>query len=1227
MIKYNPFGRLVLLCFLLISSTLNAADFYVNATSGDNTNNGSTALLAVKTIEHALTLVSSNDVIIIEGGDYSGDSLGINKTLSFKINGTAKVGVLRMIKSSVLLTLTGNPSGQLDIAGKLYLDSGYILAKNSGTAAKLRLLDGAKQINGSKHSFIVGGYSFQFVANTSTNFTWHIGNAKDYRPIYLAGMTRSGIGAEDYYAQFNPTSGLSVNTTLDANTRNISTLNHWFLSKTTNSITTSNIQLRLYYDTGFNDDQVYDRSNLQILRSISNGAWAVINTGGSDDRAGSISTDVLVTGDLGHFVLGNKKGGASYQGGINTLGNTTDPFVKLVRLESKHCEEDTVKFRAIVKNVNFSTDLFTWNFGDVAAYTTAGYLNYNNTTIPTFPNYPDTLAYHVYRVAGSFTASLEIEKAGGIKDKANYPITIDINPETNTDGGKWLTYESYPTKGLDTVSNLFVCQGQMFWVIDNYKISRELSPSKSTEALYSTEFTVDGLLPTVDSLFIPPRSNLDTFKLGIGAPGPYTIICTRETQKGCVAIERKDIRIFANPGPVIDFSEKCETPPLTTINPINNTPDPESDNKVVSWDWHYRGTSVINQKVNKNYIFSGADPLPNMVKLVVRTSKGCVDSVETDVIVHPKPIVNKANFRNVCFGETTEYDPDPYAVINYGGSIEHYIWYFDRDSVALKADSNRYTTYTYGRPDLYKVRLKLVSDKNCVTTLDTNLRIHPRPQPEYQTQSECFGDTTFFRRVLKRYPIEDSMYYRWYIDYKFVKQDTAMKYLFNAPGIYNVTLVGESLVGCSDSATGIVRSFPVPKPTLGLNSSVLGNDTFQCLNANRYTYDYNFGLDLYDTVDISRLDFGDSMIESPATATTHRYAKADTFTVQLFVQNINGCADSVTQTVVVWPSPTAYFDYEGVCMPDSVLFLDTSSISEYPISNRYWDLGDGGVDTGSIMFKYPYPNSGPYTVQLIVESSLGCTDTTSKTLDSLVDIPVTNWALVGGSMPICKSDSVVFEAQGGDSLYWQIDGDTSARKSFRTSGTYYFTATNQGKCSALDSVQVFAYTPTDIIPNPDTVIYRGRQVNLYVKNAAYNIKWTPSDYLIGDSTMSTAKTTQLIDSIRFYVSALDSNGCPDIDSVTIKIIDPPLVKIPNIITPNGDNENQTWNLIDIPDLFLYNIVISDRQGKRVYESDNYKNDWAATDFNGNVLPNGVYFYHMKNRQTNQLYRGYIQVIR
>jgi hypothetical protein len=227
-----------------------------------------------------------------------------------------------------------------------------------------------------------------------------------------------------------------------------------------------------------------------------------------------------------------------------------------------------------------------------------------------------------------------------------------------------------------------------------------------------------------------------------------------------VAIERKDIRIFSNPGPLIDFSAKCETPPLTTINPINNTPDPESDNKVVSWDWHYRGVSVIDEKVNRNYIFSGADPTPNMVKLVVRTNKGCVDSIETDVVVHPKPIVNKLFIDNICFGEITDFDSD--ASINYGGSIADHIWSFNRDNPFLKPDSNKITTYEYLAPALYKVRLRLVSDENCITIRDTNLRIHPRPLPEFQTKSVCFGDTTRFRRVLQRYPREDSMFYQWY---------------------------------------------------------------------------------------------------------------------------------------------------------------------------------------------------------------------------------------------------------------------------------------------------------------------------------------------------------------------------------------------------------------------------------------------------------------------------------
>ena len=45
---------------------------------------------------------------------------------------------------------------------------------------------------------------------------------------------------------------------------------------------------------------------------------------------------------------------------------------------------------------------------------------------------------------------------------------------------------------------------------------------------------------------------------------------------------------------------------------------------------------------------------------------------------------------------------------------------------------------------------------------------------------------------------------------------------------------------------------------------------------------------------------------------------------------------------------------------------------------------------------------------------------------------------------------------------------------------------------------------------------------------------------------------QLTDSITLFVTATDSNGCTDVDSVHINVIDPPLVKIPNLITDPND---------------------------------------------------------------------------
>ncbi len=85
------------------------------------------------------------------------------------------------------------------------------------------------------------------------------------------------------------------------------------------------------------------------------------------------------------------------------------------------------------------------------------------------------------------------------------------------------------------------------------------------------------------------------------------------------------------------------------------------------------------------------------------------------------------------------------------------------------------------------------------------------------------------------------------------------------------------------------------------------------------------------------------------------------------------------------------------------------------------------------------------------------------------------------------------------------------------------------------------------------------------------------------------------------------------------------LKIPNVITPNGDGKNDSFvipGLVDFPD---NEIVIINRWGNSVYQKHNYQNDWT-----GEGLNEGTYFYVLtvKNeRGHTDSYKGYITLLR
>ena len=79
----------------------------------------------------------------------------------------------------------------------------------------------------------------------------------------------------------------------------------------------------------------------------------------------------------------------------------------------------------------------------------------------------------------------------------------------------------------------------------------------------------------------------------------------------------------------------------------------------------------------------------------------------------------------------------------------------------------------------------------------------------------------------------------------------------------------------------------------------------------------------------------------------------------------------------------------------------------------------------------------------------------------------------------------------------------------------------------------------------------------------------------------------------------------------------------NVMTPNNDGLNDVFmiNGIELYDNSRLNVF--DRWGNKVYESDNYKNDWDGGD-----LPEGTYFYTLEvDDPDNTIHKGALTILR
>ena len=83
----------------------------------------------------------------------------------------------------------------------------------------------------------------------------------------------------------------------------------------------------------------------------------------------------------------------------------------------------------------------------------------------------------------------------------------------------------------------------------------------------------------------------------------------------------------------------------------------------------------------------------------------------------------------------------------------------------------------------------------------------------------------------------------------------------------------------------------------------------------------------------------------------------------------------------------------------------------------------------------------------------------------------------------------------------------------------------------------------------------------------------------------------------------------------------------NAVSPNGDGVNDVFVIEGLQKTPNHTLCIYDRWGNEVLKTTNYQSDWGGT-WNGKLLPDGQYFYYIRNDDTNKVLKtGYLMLLR
>jgi len=573
-----------------------------------------------------------------------------------------------------------------------------------------------------------------------------------------------------------------------------------------------------------------------------------------------------------------------------------------------------------------------------------------------------------------------------------------------------------------------------------------------------------------------------------------------------------------------------------------------------NWDFGDFSTTLNKDTVTHSYAASGN----YTIKLKAISNKGCEDSTTTSVIVRPSPIPSFTIKKDTQCFKFHEFKALSTSTIASGTFSK--LWVISDGKNYLDVDSIKHQFSADGK---YEIQLIVKSNFNCSDTAYDSVVVLPMPVSSFliDDADQCFEGNLYTYTDNSIFTNGSITGNKWLFgDGNTNSNNSPVTHTYNAEGDYIAGLIVYGSNGCFDTSFQNTKVYPHPA------SDFLINDTGQCVNNNNFVLTTNTFIS--EGSYTNRWFFGDGSPFLDAISTQKKYSKDSTYKITIISFSDQGCTDTASHTVTVFPKAKTNFTIDNAqqCKLGNVFNFASTTTLKKGTYTLAWQFGDGNIAGNLNNVQHSYTGVQTYNIRLVSVTNEACLDTIIKTVKTLA-MPVANYTfnydkncLKGNDFQFNSTSSISGNAPMTHRWYYgdndSLINSTFAQHTYLNYGTFDVTlisSTNVGNCrdTIKKTMTVFPMPSSSFMVDDDKQCFLNNKFNF---TSTANIPIGTIDatnWTFGDKTTSSvptpAKSYNSVDSFRVTLTVVSDNGC--IDSNFQKVYVYPMPVADFTITP------------------------------------------------------------------------------